>query len=581
MKKITKYLLFAALGMTLAACTNDEISENFTTLTPDGYELPFKAVMADEGMPVSRVRYASNEAAGGGTNVKKIDWVDGDLIKYFRKKDSNTDEYKFHTKNVLDDGKITSTNLYCDNSITWTSGTYKYQAIYPYSRVNSMDETNYNVTIPSLQDVGVGVSTDSLLRDEYGKYWQWDGSQYVAATKETADKRKQYSACDYSCLLLRAAGTTTVTGTTPGKTTFNFYAICRGFDVIITAPRKGKGLIKKITLEFYSDQDLTTPFNVVGTFTGNSSDGNNDATESQVILDFTKANSNDATKVLLEGTDRVVARAFLSRGVGTNLRNKFIKISVDCTLWDTNDNSEDKTFYRTVTTKSLPDAGAYIDMAYMGDLPSIEHGVDLGLTGADILWGTENVNANIVATGNHPQGTFYAWASIDDVTTFNFNTYKTLPLKALAAYKFATGSGSTTQYREPYGQGYTNHSIRDSNYDVAKVKVGGKWHMPNTTELKALVDECTWSWDGEKYIATGPNSNKLTIYPGKDGTYGGTDAYFWSCQKENSGAIAKDDEAYALHVSGGVIGTPGGTINATVELIPRYSGCLVCPVRDK
>ena len=52
----------------------------------------------------------------------------------------------------------------------------------------------------------------------------------------------------------------------------------------------------------------------------------------------------------------------------------------------------------------------------------------------------------------------------------------------------------------------------NSQYDAATANWGGSWRMPKSTELKELIDNCTWTWttqngvNGYKVIGTNGNS---------------------------------------------------------------------------
>ena len=106
-----------------------------------------------------------------------------------------------------------------------------------------------------------------------------------------------------------------------------------------------------------------------------------------------------------------------------------------------------------------------------------------------------------------------------------------------------------TQPKDYYGMG--NHLAKDvktdiagTSLDVAHVKWGDKWCMPNKAQIQALKDKCTYQWavvDGViGGIFTGPNGNSVFLpaagrrngndleYFGKCGYYASSSYFFYN-----------------------------------------------------
>lgn len=66
------------------------------------------------------------------------------------------------------------------------------------------------------------------------------------------------------------------------------------------------------------------------------------------------------------------------------------------------------------------------------------------------------------------------------------------------------------------GQGCpTEENIINTKYDVAKNKMGGKWHLPSLEQLMELRDCCSFDFEEVKgipgYRVTGPNGNSIFL----------------------------------------------------------------------
>lgn len=137
------------------------------------------------------------------------------------------------------------------------------------------------------------------------------------------------------------------------------------------------------------------------------------------------------------------------------------------------------------------------------------HGyVDLGLPS-----GTKWATCNVGATKPEYYGEFYAFGETSTKSSYTTSNYK-------------YGSNPNIPY-----------NIQGTSYDVAHAKWGGNWVMPTFTQIKELVDNCTFVWTsvngvyGGKFI--GPNGNSIFMPAGgcynsgkyiNEGTYG----CYWS-----------------------------------------------------
>lgn len=134
------------------------------------------------------------------------------------------------------------------------------------------------------------------------------------------------------------------------------------------------------------------------------------------------------------------------------------------------------------------------------------HGyVDLGLS---VKWATCNVGASLPKD----YGDYFAWGETSIKSYYSWDNY---------FYKDNMNIGS---------------DIKGTYYDLAYVKWGGSWRMPNKSECEELINRCTWSWaiiGGHRGCkVTGPNGN--SIYLPASGCYRykldfkGSAGHYWS-----------------------------------------------------
>ncbi|MCR5151995.1 MAG: hypothetical protein K6A98_02435, partial [Prevotella sp.] len=146
--------------------------------------------------------------------------------------------------------------------------------------------------------------------------------------------------------------------------------------------------------------------------------------------------------------------------------------------------------------------------------------VDLGLAS-----GTMWANMNIGADQPSDYGDYYAWGEVktkDSYTNDNY-LYGTLNIGV-------------------------DFDISGTEYDVAHVKMGSVWRMPNRAQMKELIDSCIWTWttqDGTNgFKVTGKNGNSIFLPSGgiyKNGSLGDISnigTYYTSTEGGNSSSYA-------------------------------------------
>jgi hypothetical protein len=157
--------------------------------------------------------------------------------------------------------------------------------------------------------------------------------------------------------------------------------------------------------------------------------------------------------------------------------------------------------------------------------------VDLGLT-SGTLWAT----ANLGATNNYETGNLYAWGE-----TYVKSNY------------------SASNYFDPSST-IVKSNITGTDYDAAKIGLGGEWVMPTAAQFEELFSECkvtrTTIEVDEKEVKVlklvGPNE-KVIYLPEATGsvTNSGTlyDSYLDEKEKEN---FAKFENVFATYWTGDI-----------------------------
>lgn len=125
--------------------------------------------------------------------------------------------------------------------------------------------------------------------------------------------------------------------------------------------------------------------------------------------------------------------------------------------------------------------------------------VDLGLS---VNWASVNVGAeNDWEIGNR-----YAWGELEPKSYYDWTNY----LLCTGGYY------NMTRYCTNSSYGQVDGLLRlTSADDIASVTYGGGWRMPTYSEMKELIDDCSWRWttrNGIKgYEVTGTNQNSIFI----------------------------------------------------------------------
>ncbi|MBR0453078.1 MAG: InlB B-repeat-containing protein, partial [Bacteroidales bacterium] len=159
--------------------------------------------------------------------------------------------------------------------------------------------------------------------------------------------------------------------------------------------------------------------------------------------------------------------------------------------------------------------------------------VDLGLPS-----GTKWATCNVGATQPYEYGDYFAWGETVTKKSYAWNNYKHGQRDLLTKYCYDIDEG-----KDDFVD-YLNMLL--SVDDVASFKWGANWRMPLESEIKELIEKCTWTWTwnalvGVKgYMVKGSNGN--TIFLPAAGSYDGNElfekdreAYYWTGSLQSSG----------------------------------------------
>ena len=179
------------------------------------------------------------------------------------------------------------------------------------------------------------------------------------------------------------------------------------------------------------------------------------------------------------------------------------------------------------------------------DYGKIEYeAIDLGLS-SGLKWATMNVGAE----SPEDYGNYYAWGEIETKDTYSSSTSVT------------------------YGVDMDDIS-GNAEYDAATANWGNSWRMPTSTEMKELVNDCTWTWSTMNgvngFYVTGSNDNYIFLpaagyLNGSSLSLGGSHCYYWSSTPNGT------SYAYFLYSSSSY---------QTVSYLYRNHGRSVRPVTD-
>lgn len=130
------------------------------------------------------------------------------------------------------------------------------------------------------------------------------------------------------------------------------------------------------------------------------------------------------------------------------------------------------------------------------------HLIDLGLPS-----GTKWACCNVEATKPESYGGYYAWGEIEEKKVYNHVTYR---------YSSGDDPDGNGWYNENVQYKSLGTSICGTQYDVAHVKWGKSWQLPNQDQMKELLDQCNngeWTTvnnvKGRRF--TGPNGASIFL----------------------------------------------------------------------
>ena len=142
------------------------------------------------------------------------------------------------------------------------------------------------------------------------------------------------------------------------------------------------------------------------------------------------------------------------------------------------------------------------------------HLIDLGLPS-----GTKWACCNVDAKSPEDYGGYYAWGETEEKEIYNDVTYR---------YSSGEDTDGDGWYDKNGQYQSLGSSICGTQYDVAHMKWGGSWQLPDFDQIVELLDECEYEWTtqngvkGQKF--TGPNG--ASIFLPAAGSRSGTDLRF-------------------------------------------------------
>ena len=117
--------------------------------------------------------------------------------------------------------------------------------------------------------------------------------------------------------------------------------------------------------------------------------------------------------------------------------------------------------------------------------------IDLGLP-SGTLW----ASCNVGATKPEDFGNYYAWGETEEKDYYYWNNYMCEEAEC----------GTTKDPIYTWNGNKLYADIAGSKFDVATSKWGSSWHMPSSTQMDELLNECIWTWcDGYKTKYNGTN----------------------------------------------------------------------------
>ena len=203
------------------------------------------------------------------------------------------------------------------------------------------------------------------------------------------------------------------------------------------------------------------------------------------------------------------------------------------------------------------------------------HMIDLGLPS-----GTKWACCNLGASKPEEFGGYYAWGETEEKDNYFWDNYMCEDAEC----------GTTKDPIYTWNGNKLYADIAGSKFDVATSKWGPSWHMPSSTQMDELLDECIWTWcDGDKtkyngtsvkgyIISSKVNNNKLFLPAAgnyfKDRLlYKNESCLYWSSSQFDGSAF--EGENYYTN-SNSAIGMDYKNKTTYVDL--RYYGQTIRPV---
>lgn len=198
------------------------------------------------------------------------------------------------------------------------------------------------------------------------------------------------------------------------------------------------------------------------------------------------------------------------------------------------------------------------------------HMIDLGLPS-----GTKWACCNLGASSPEDYGGYYAWGETEEKSEYSPSNYKFAKLDDVNGETWYNGH---SYYIQDIGS-----DISGTEYDVAHVKWGDGWHMPNLTQIIEMLYNTTSEYTsmngvvGMKFMG----SNGGTIFIPAAGGYDGSEI-FYAGESGSCWSSSKYNENYYINSEFSACGF-GFVSNVTnpyyFDGSTRYRGLSVRPVR--
>lgn len=229
------------------------------------------------------------------------------------------------------------------------------------------------------------------------------------------------------------------------------------------------------------------------------------------------------------------------------------------------------TTYRSDYDISKIDSISFTDFVTQGDK------VDLGLS---VKWASHNVGADKC----EDYGGYFACGETEEKSIYTDSTYSYYDLSADSFLRIGIIDSIYAKEATPYN--YRGSNICGSDkYDVARVKWGGEWRLPELKEIIELYDKCPSKWYvyngvcGRKFTASNGNSiflpaagfkrGRELVELNKEGEYWA--GYINYATKNTS----------SLSVPGASVISFDNASSNPYEAVPRQYGITVRPVSAK